>query len=303
MTLDSTEGHEERSDPTGSGRSAGSAVVPATPVILPGEGDSRAEVDLGSVAGVTDRGRHHRDNQDAFAVASANGRAIFAVCDGVSSSEHPELAARRAAGAVMTSLAGLLGSGPWPDVNGLVDAVALATLDAEEAVREHAPAAGRYSATTIVLGAVGPGFSVIGSVGDSRAYWLDSDPGGSRLLTVDDSWAQEAIGLGVPPEEAYSSRHAHVITRCLRTDDTRITPPNVAIVEVTGPGTLCVCTDGLWNYAESADELAAVAAAAPDRRPLVVASHLLDFALDSGGFDNVTVVVVPVGPGGIRPVE
>ena len=34
----------------------------------------------------------------------------------------------------------------------------------------------------------------ISSIGDSRAYWVDSDD--TRQLTVDESWAQEQIEQG-----------------------------------------------------------------------------------------------------------
>ena len=56
---------------------------------------------------------------------------------------------------------------------------------------------------------------------------------------------------------------------------------------------MVVCTDGLWNYAESAEELAAAVPADARARPLPGCQALVGFALDGGGHDNVTVALVP----------
>jgi serine/threonine protein phosphatase PrpC len=55
-----------------------------------------------------------------------------------------------------------------------------------------------------------------------------------------------------------------------------------------------VCTDGLWNYAESAEELASAVPADAGTHPLRCAQVLVRVALDRGGRDNVTVAVLPV---------
>jgi len=72
-------------------------------------GRDHQEVDLGLVAGVTDRGLRHHRNEDAMALATADiaagGPAVVAVvCDGVSTSSRPDeasLAAARAAARVL----------------------------------------------------------------------------------------------------------------------------------------------------------------------------------------------------------
>jgi len=65
-------------------------------------GRDHIELDLGLLAGVTDRGRRHPRNEDAMALAtaetSAGPVAIAVVCDGVSSSPRPDEAARRGTG-------------------------------------------------------------------------------------------------------------------------------------------------------------------------------------------------------------
>ena len=75
-------------------------------------GRDHIELDLGLVAGVTDRGLRHRRNEDAMVLATAQvpgGPVVVAVvCDGVSSADRPDeasLAAAQAAGDVLLAAA------------------------------------------------------------------------------------------------------------------------------------------------------------------------------------------------------
>jgi serine/threonine protein phosphatase PrpC len=58
-----------------------------------------------------------------------------------------------------------------------------------------------------------------------------------------------------------------------------------------------LCTDGLWNYAPTAEELGGLIDALPDgAAPAAVARSLADMANDRGGHDNITVAVVDIDP-------
>jgi PPM family protein phosphatase len=62
-----------------------------------------------------------------------------------------------------------------------------------------------------------------------------------------------------------------------------------------GPEAQVLCTDGLWNYLPDAADLAAVALPElADGGAIAAADALTALALDAGGRDNVTVVVIPV---------
>ncbi len=58
---------------------------------------------------------------------------------------------------------------------------------------------------------------------------------------------------------------------------------------------LLVCSDAL-NYRQEVAELAAMAMPAALERPLDAAADLVKFAIDSGGLDNITVVLIPFPP-------
>ena len=260
----------------------------------------RLELALDGVAAVSDRGRRRTRNEDAVGLSylpGPPGVSIAVVCDGVGSTTDAHLAARAAADAAVTTLEAALAAGdPGPE------RVAAACGDAFAAARDAVAAipvdwadpATLTPSTTLVAGVVVPGRVDIASMGDGRAYWLP-DSGGGRLLTVDDSLAQERIAEGVDPDDALAHPDAHTITRWIGADTTSA-DPRVASLRLTVPGRLVVCTDGLWNYFGAADALADLVADAPDPSPLTVARTLVSAALGRGGGDNVTVAVADAGP-------
>ncbi|MFD9407903.1 protein phosphatase 2C domain-containing protein [Streptomyces sp. NPDC059989] len=255
------------------------------------------EEELGSVAAVSDRGLRHHRNEDSFAVAATalpdgSAATVAIVCDGVSSASRPDEASAAAAGAANEALLDALPRGAHPQ-----EAMHEAILAAAAAVNALAPevaGAQNAPACTLVGAVVSGGLLTIGWVGDSRAYWVPDDRAAlPRRLTEDDSWAAQMVAAGLMGEaEAYADVRAHAITGWLGADAYDL-EPHTAVFKPDHPGVVVVCTDGLWNYAESAREMAQVLPADAATRPLHSAQVLVGHALDGGGHDNVTVAVVP----------
>ncbi|MFE4827270.1 PP2C family serine/threonine-protein phosphatase [Streptomyces sp. NPDC056672] len=263
------------------------------------------EQELGAVAAVSDRGLRHHRNEDAFAVSSAalpdgTPAVVAVVCDGVSSATRPDEASAAAAASANESLLESLARGTHPQ-QAMHDAIVVAA----EAVDSLAPVAAsaldgdphrhrNAPACTIVGAVVASGLLVIGWIGDSRAYWVPDDrQAPPARLTEDDSWAAQMVAAGLMNEaEAYADERAHAITGWLGADAYEL-EPHTASFKPDRPGVVVVCTDGLWNYAEGADEMARALPADAARRPLHAAQVLVGHALDGGGHDNVTVAVLP----------
>ena len=147
---------------------------------------------------------------------------------------------------------------------------------------------------TFVAAVVDGPLVLVGGVGDSRAYWLP-DAGTPEQLSVDDSWASEQMALGVPREEAEHAPQAHAITRWLGSDSPDHQPRCTSLTP-SGPGWLVLCSDGLWNYASDAGDLAALVHEDTSRDtdpddPLALGTRLLAWANQQGGQDNITVAV------------
>jgi serine/threonine protein phosphatase PrpC len=261
------------------------------------------ERESGPIAAVSDRGLRHHRNEDAFSVgrtALPDGTPadVAIVCDGVSSATRPDDASLAAADTAGELLLAALPRGTHPQAamhEAIVAAAQAVDALAEEpaTAREHAPHQ-NAPACTIVGAVVTPGLLVVGWVGDSRAYWVPDDRGAPPArLTEDDSWAAQMVAAGLMSEaEAYADERAHAITGWLGADAYEL-EPHTASFKPDRSGVVIVCTDGLWNYAETAGEMAEAVPADAAERPLHGARVLVGHALDGGGHDNVTVAVVP----------
>lgn len=129
------------------------------------------------------------------------------------------------------------------------------------------------------------------NVGDSRTYHLDRFPDGSlnehsfRQVTRDHSRRQEALDGGMDPREVERTIARNVITQCVGAP-CGIRPD---LFEMPAAGRFVVCSDGL--HAEVSDAaIAAIAARHPDAGQ--AARLLIEAALEAGGNDNVSVIVV-----------
>lgn len=261
------------------------------------------ERESGPVAAVSDRGLRHHRNEDDFTVGhtalpDGSPAALAIVCDGVSSATRPDEASTAASQAAGDILLAALPRGTHPQTamhEAIVAAAQAVNALAEEpaSAREHAPHQ-NAPACTIVGAVVTSGLLVVGWVGDSRAYWVPVDRSApAARLTEDDSWAAQMVAAGLMSEaEAYADERAHAITGWLGADAYEL-EPHTASFKPDRPGVVVVCTDGLWNYAETAEEMCEAIPPDAADRPLHSARVLVGHALDGGGHDNVTVAVLP----------
>ncbi|MGH3581847.1 MAG: protein phosphatase 2C domain-containing protein [Mycobacterium sp.] len=264
----------------------------------------RDEVALGGIAVITDRGIEHARNEDAAAAGilaanadDAGGRphaVAVVVCDGVSSSINPQVASAAAVAAGVASILDSL-SGSGDTAAAMFAGMAAAARAAAQPEPQSGVAGSCTFTAVIVIPADGRTAQVtVGNVGDSRSYWLPDAPALARQLTVDDSLAQELINAGAAPQSEAVLRGAHTLTRWLGADS-EPTPwgeTSVRTLTVTGPGALVVCSDGLWNYLPEADGLREFCTGTD---VVSAARALTDHALRSGGQDNITVAVIPIG--------
>ena len=254
------------------------------------------------VAGVCDRGIRHDDNEDAMAVWAGTGpdgshRAALVACDGVTTATRSAEASLAAAYAALEALT-TSEETPEQRLGRAADAAAAAV----EEVGMEFP--GSAPSCTLVMALVEDGVATVGNVGDSRAYWIP-DEGEPRRLTRDDSMAEEQVDSGVDRATAEAGPLAHTITRWLGADSPDH-EPSVSTQEVSAPGWLMACTDGLWNYASAPADLRAVLRAERQRvgdDPLDLAGALVAWAKTQGGADNITVTLARTGPAQSAPAH
>lgn len=224
---------------------------------------ARVEVTAGAAAGVSDRGLRREVNADAVALAACDGWTVGVACDGVSMSPRAERAAQVAAESGVAELTARLAAGALPE-----EALERAVGRAARAVAALASSVNAAPACTFVAGVVGGGGLWCGWVGDSRAYWVPGS-GAGMVLTEDDHGEHGALA-------AWLGADAGDVV------------PRVRSYRPQGEGCLVLCTDGLSRYLDGLPRLVGGGDALARARALV--AH----ALDCGGADNVTALVMPL---------
>ncbi|MDQ3988269.1 MAG: protein phosphatase 2C domain-containing protein [Actinomycetota bacterium] len=278
----------------------------------------RVEVDVRVAAAVSDRGHRHYRNEDALALRSLGSprdgvtAAVAIVCDGVSSVTRPDEASEAAAQTGAEAMVAALHAAADPAtatraaVRAANQAVTDLADDGPRAQEAGNAGAGRAPACTFVSAVVTGRAVTVGWVGDSRAYWIPRSPESTppARLTEDDSWLAQRLAAGTLTLADAADRRAHAITAWLGQDVDQVVP-HVVTVEPACPGVVVVCTDGLWNYLDKVEELAAALPAQAGEAPLQAARELVEVALHRGGRDNVTVAVLPFDtrPFDTRPLE
>ena len=139
---------------------------------------------------------------------------------------------------------------------------------------------------------------MITHVGDSRAYLLRG--GSLHRLTRDHTYAQLLVDCGrLTPGEVADSRHRHVLTNALGGSSETV-DVDVDLLTLENGDRLLLCTDGLSDLVadDTITETLLQAPASAD-----ACKRLLQLALESGGRDNVTVVVaayeIPTRPSAV----
>ena len=143
--------------------------------------------------------------------------------------------------------------------------------------------------TTVVAVKVAPnGRFELAWVGDSRAYLWN---GRLQQVSSDHSYVQELIDQGqLSPEQARSHPYRNVVTKALGVTE----PDKLGIETVTGElragMALLLCSDGLTEEVDDAMIAATIAQKEVSAQECV--DHLIAAALDGGGSDNVTAVLL-----------
>ena len=140
--------------------------------------------------------------------------------------------------------------------------------------------------TTLLAGVFLEARLVLGHIGDSRCYRLRGHV--LQQITKDHSLLQEQVDAGLmTAEQALASPHRNLITRALGVEDAVSVETNEHRVE---PGDLyLMCSDGLSDMVRDPMIEATLNAPGTLRQK---AAALIRVANDSGGRDNITVLLV-----------
>lgn len=206
---------------------------------------------------------------------------IYVVADGMGGHEAGE----RASAEVVAALRNLAGR-PGATARDVQQRL----HEAHDRVRAIETAPGRGAGTTVsgvvVAEQGGIPYWLVVNLGDSRTYRLSE--GRLEQISVDHSEVQEMVEAGtLTAQQAENHPRRHVVTRALGAG--AALDPDYWLLPVAENDRVLVCTDGLTGEVGDAF-IADILLAEPD--PQAAADRLVAAALDAGGRDNVTVVVV-----------
>ena len=232
--------------------------------------------------GASDRGRVRTRNEDALHV----GRWLFAVADGLGGHAAGDVASATA----LQPLVELEEAGPPSDPE---RALAEAVNDAHARVRAEAAADPSRTGmgTTLTVAAVIDGHLHLVHVGDSRCYLLRN--GELEQRTVDHTPVQLAVDAGrLDPAQARHHPERHVLAQAVGLDG-GIQVDARGGLQLAVDDRVLLCSDGLTEMVPDERIAALLGADLPAR---TLAERLCAEAVEAGGVDNVTTVVVRVLP-------
>ena len=226
---------------------------------------------------LTHTGLRRDHNEDTYHGEAALG--LFLVADGIGGHDYGEVASALARDVIVREVR---------DGHGLVDAFRTAGEEILRASRRRADTL--PMGTTVVAALVKKGRYEIAWIGDSRAYlWRPGKP--AVQITQDHSHVEELVAHGMlSREEARSHPKRKMVTQALGVTD--LTQLNIE--SISGdfePGAqLLLCSDGLTEHVT--DEVISSVLANTKATAQEAVDTLVAGALDDGGTDNVTVLVI-----------
>jgi len=247
-------------------------------------------------AAKTDIGKKRDHNEDSYLMDEALG--LFVVADGMGGHAAGEVASREAVEALRDNVLAKRKSMDTFLENPNNDTAELVRKNLELAVRaagyqvfgmtemdpEH-----KGMGTTLSLLLLTPTAAFIAHVGDSRIYMIRE--GKYRLATHDHTFVAAMVKQGkMTEEQAQRSRYSNVLLRAVGPHDyvqvdTRILRHKIGDV-------FLLCSDGLHGYLQDGELTNFV-----DVQDLPKSlDNLIQMALDRGGKDNITGIIVRVDP-------
>jgi serine/threonine protein phosphatase PrpC len=230
--------------------------------------------------GATDAGKVRANNEDALLVGEGKDETLFAVADGIGGFEAGEVASRIAVDVLKELEPG--------------DSFEVAIREANRRILAVGRGDERLSGMGTTLVAVRFGgtreepMAQVAHVGDSRAYLLRGE---MQPLTEDHSLVAELVRSGdLTRDQAADHPQKNLITRALGADEE--VEVDTMVLPVEAGDRLLLCSDGLSDMVPET-RIGEILADSPGD-PETPARNLVSAALDAGGSDNVTVVVVDV---------
>ena len=244
------------------------------------------------VAILTDVGRVRENNEDSYLYWEAGGDEEFrrkgrlaVIADGMGGYDGGQEASRLAVETVRSVYDKVFRDGAEA---ALVEAFAAA----HERIRGYADEHPQFHGmgTTCTALAILDRNVHFAHVGDSRLYLVRN--GGISRLTRDHSYVSRLVESGiVRSEDAETHPQRHILTAALGSGMEVAADISQHALSLEEGDTLVLCTDGLWGVVNEQE----VATVVDENSPADACQELVKIALQRGGPDNITLLVLRAG--------
>lgn len=239
------------------------------------------------IAAITDIGSCRQENQDNYCAQQLPGGTAWGiVCDGMGGVNGGRIAAHIATDTMQQYFARQMRAlQPGGEKSFIMRGFDITNRAVYEKATSDPEMMGM--GTTGVCAYAGGGLAHVVHAGDSRAYLFHE--GEMRQITRDHSMVQQLVDSGkITREQAAQHPKKNLITRALGVSANIVPEYNRCEIEVGD--ILLLCSDGLTNMI-SDEEIALVLREVPF---FAAPSILVDRALQAGGQDNITVLLMGV---------
>ena len=241
--------------------------------------------------------RRHKLNEDSiFAMQSTRPHhaqlqlfGLFMVADGMGGYAHGQEASRLSVQMMIDRvLPKLSGNSELHEADFrqlLVDGVQAANQAIHQRNKEHRTEMGTTITAALVVGLT----AFVANVGDSRTY-LYRESEGLRKITRDHSVVAYLVEAGIiKPDNIYTHPQRNRIYRSLGSQS--MIQVDTFIEQLQPGDILLLCSDGLWEMVRDPGILQILRHGTD---PSQMGQALIEAALESGGSDNISVIVIQV---------
>ena len=251
-----------------------------------------------AVGYLTDPGikRKHKPNEDSlFAMQGTETYnslpqefGLFVVADGMGGHANGQNASRMAIQTIIDYILPKISENKQMGDEAFAKLLRDGVQGANQAVHQRNLEERADMGTTMTAALVFGPTAYIANVGDSRTY-LYREPGGLTKITHDHSVVASLVEAGIiKPDDIYTHPKRNQIYRSL--GEKPVVDVDSFVVSLKAGDKLLLCSDGLWDMVRDPEIQRLMSAPTPD--PSKTGQTLIQAALDGGGEDNVSVIVV-----------
>lgn len=232
---------------------------------------------------ITETGRVRKQNEDNFCICPDVG--LFAIADGMGGHQAGETASRLATHKLADFIRTHLEL--YPDQKTLLTK-GIQEINHQIHLISQQNKRYRGMGTTLTAALIQNNYLYLAHIGDSRLYLLRQEQ--IKQLTEDHTVVQNLVTCGtITADQARTHPKRHILTRALGIDSS--VKAEISQIKIKAQDKILLCTDGLTNYV-TPEEIYHLINNATEIKQAV--HNLTEMALERGGADNITVILVAV---------